>query len=502
MAQFSVRNLTFAYDGSYDNVFQEVNFSADTCWRLGLVGRNGRGKTTLLRLLRGELAHQGQIDMPLTPSVFPIEGIDAGQLTLYAMQKMAPDVPDWKLRREANLLELDEDTLYRPFETLSNGEQTKVQLAALFAREDQYPLLDEPTNHLDMHGRDLVGAYLSGKDGFLLVSHDRDFLNRCCSHILSINRADITVRKGDYDTFQVEMERQNQHERAENERLRKDIHRLGESARRTAQWSKNVEKRKYTIDRDSGAAYDKGYIGARSADMMKRSLSTVRRKERAMEEKSKLLKNVEKVGDIKLQPLRHPKQRLVEVREGFVRYDQRVVCENIHFTVERGSRVALVGANGTGKSSILKALCGLSEALEGMVSIAGGLRISYLPQSTQEVRGNFRTFLSENELDETLMKAILRNMDFGRQQFDKDLSELSQGQKKKILLAQSLMTPAHLYVWDEPLNYIDILSRRQVEELIVEYQPTMLLVEHDRAFLRAVDARVVELSGTIALVDQ
>ena len=492
MAQIMIHNVSFAYEGSYDNVFENLTATVDTTWRLGLVGRNGRGKTTLLRLLLGSLAHGGSITMPLTPVYFPFAIGDMSQLTLFLMEEMIEGAaPEWKLKRELNLLQVDEDVFYRPFNTLSNGEQTKVQLAALFAREDVYPLIDEPTNHLDMLGREAVADYLRSKDGFLLVSHDRAFLNRCIDHVLSINRGGVTVIKGDFDTFSADMERQNRHELDENERLQKDIRRLNESARRTAEWSQNVEKTKYHVAGDK--AYDKGYIGARSADMMKRSLSTLRRQEWAAEEKSKLLKNIETVGELKLSPLAHPKQVLVDVREGQVCYGDKTVCRNLRFAVRQGERVALSGSNGSGKSSVLKSICGLSNALRGEVSLASGLKVSYVPQSTESLRGNLRGFLAEQGLDETLFKAILRNMDFGRQQFDKELGELSQGQKKKILLAKSLCEPAHLYVWDEPLNYIDILSRGQIEQLIVSFQPTLLLVEHDRAFLDKVCTSVVEL---------
>ena len=492
MARIAVNDLTFAYEGSYDNVFEQASFTVDTRWRLGLVGRNGRGKTTLLRLMQGLLPYRGSIDMPVKGVYFPFPVKHPSRLTLEVLEEMAAGAPPWKLRREANLLGVGEDALYRPYETLSKGEQTKAQLAALFSREDAYPLIDEPTNHLDLPGREAVGDYLLGKDGFLLVSHDRAFLNRCIDHVLSINRKDITVTKGNFDTFQQEMDRQNQYELGENERLKKDIRRLSESARRTAQWSQNIEKSKRGGEY-SGNSPDRGYIGARSADMMKRALSTQRRQERAAEEKGKLLKNVEKVGELKLTPLVHPKKVLAEVRHGTVRYGEKVVCRDIAFTLRQGERLALSGRNGAGKSSVLKTLCGLSEALAGEIAIAPNLIVSYVPQSTEGLRGTLREFIGRTNLNETLFKAILRNMDFGREQFDKDLPELSEGQKKKVLLAQSLCEPAHLYVWDEPLNFIDVLSRMQVEELLLEYQPTMLLVEHDRAFLEKVCTGIVEL---------
>lgn len=487
--QLSIRNLSFTYEGSYTPVFSNASVNLDTRWRLGLVGRNGRGKTTLLRLILGQYPYQGAIDLPLSAAYFPYPVENPEQLTLSVLQSAAPDAEDWRFARELKLLKVSEDALYRPFETLSKGEQTKALLCALFAREDAYPLIDEPTNHLDMHGRALVADYLRKKDGFLLVSHDRAFLNGCIDHVLSINKADIVLQQGDYDAWEEQFNRRNAYERSRNEELKRDLRRLEESARRTADWSAKVEKGKYHVPESETASLDRGYVGARSAAMMKRSLSVLRRRERAAEEKSKLLQNVETAGELKLNVLRHPKETLISVQDGRVRYGGRTVCEGIAFEIRRGDRVALTGANGAGKSSVLKTLCGLSGALEGRVRVASGLILSCVPQETDGLTGGMRDFVRGYDLDETLFKAILRNMDFSREEFEKDLSELSQGQRKKILLARSLCTPAHLYVWDEPLNYIDVISRVQVERLICRCEPTLLLVEHDRAFLEKVCTR-------------
>ena len=487
--QLSIRNVSFQYEGSYEPVFEQLNVNLDTRWRLGLVGRNGRGKTTLLSLLLGRYPFQGAIDLPMEAVYFPFQVEDETELALFVMQRCAPAAEDWQLLREMNKLKLPEDVLYRPFDTLSKGEQTKALLCALFAREDVYPLIDEPTNHLDAHGRELVADYLRQKDGFLLVSHDRAFLNRCIDHVFSLNKSDAWVMQGNYDTWQKRLDDHNAYELERNAILKKDISRLEESARRTAQWSEHVEKGKFHVAPSEVAAVDRGYVGARAAGMMKRSQNTLKRRERAIEEKSALLHNVEQVGELKLTTLAHPKKTLVSVQDASVCYDGQTVCEGISFEVRQGDRVALSGPNGCGKSSILKCLCGLSDCLQGQVRVASGLTISYVPQDSASVMGSMREYIERNALDETLFKSILRNMDFGREAFDRPLETLSQGQKKKILLCKSLCTPAHLYIWDEPLNYIDVLSRVQVENLILQYAPTILLVEHDRTFLEKVATR-------------
>ncbi|MBQ8201525.1 MAG: ABC-F family ATP-binding cassette domain-containing protein [Clostridia bacterium] len=493
--QVSIRDLSFTYDGSYTPVFEHVSFTFDTSWKLGLIGRNGKGKTTLLRLLLRQHAHEGRIDMPLIPVYFPFPVVNPARPTRDIMQDAAPDAEEWQLQCELNQLDVDDSVLDRPFQTLSKGEMTKVLLAALFTRDDVYPLIDEPTNHLDAHGRELVADYLRRKDGFLLVSHDRAFLNRCIDHVLSLNRSDVWVMQGNYDTWEARLNQQNEYEQSRNEVLRRDIRHLEESARRTAEWSAKAEKGKFHVAPSEAAVVDRGYVGAKAASMMKKATSALRRKERAIDEKRSLLHNVEKVGDLKLTVLRHPKDVLISVQGASVVYDGRTVCRDVTFAVRRGDRIALTGPNGCGKSSILKALIGAGGSLEGSVSVAPGLTVSYVPQQTDNLTGSMKDFISYAGVDETLFKAILRNMDFTRDLFDRPIRQMSQGQKKKLLLARSLCTPAHLYVWDEPLNYIDVLSRVQLEGLLLEYEPTLLLVEHDAMFLDHVCTNSISLGG-------
>ena len=171
MSIIKVSDLTFCYEGSYDNIFENVSFQLDTNWRLGLTGRNGRGKTTLLRLLQGQYPYQGTIHASVGFDYFPFDVPDAAQSPMELLARICPDVPPWRFLRELAPLEMSEDALYRPFSTLSGGEQSKLLLAMLFSRENRFLLIDEPTNHLDRTGRELVSRYLSGKKGFLLVSH-------------------------------------------------------------------------------------------------------------------------------------------------------------------------------------------------------------------------------------------------------------------------------------------------------------------------------------------
>lgn len=201
LSQISIQNLTFAYEGSYENIFENVSLEMDTSWKLGLIGRNGKGKTTFLRLLMGELPFQGRILKTCEFRYFPYIVSESSRLTSELMREVAPQSEEWQWLKEFYSLNLSHVLLEQRFETLSSGEKTKVLLAALFLNQDTFLLIDEPTNHLDAHGRRIVGQYLQQKQGFIVVSHDRFFLDQCINHIMVLNRMSIEIQRGTFSSW-------------------------------------------------------------------------------------------------------------------------------------------------------------------------------------------------------------------------------------------------------------------------------------------------------------
>lgn len=486
MSMIKVENLTFAYPKSYDNIFENVTFQIDTDWKLGFVGRNGRGKTTFLNLLLNKYEYSGKIIKSLEFDYFPYPVRDKSRLTMDVLGEVCPFAEEWEIYRELSYLEVEGDVLFRPFETLSKGEQTKVLLAALFLNEGHFLLIDEPTNHLDIKAREMVSAYLKKKKGFILVSHDRCFLDGCVDHILSINRSNIEVQSGNYSSWLENFERQQANEFAQNERLKKDIKRLKTAALRTGEWSERVEKSK-------AGAYDKGYVGHKAAKMMKRSKAAEDRQNKAIEKKAELLKNTERADDLKIIPLSYHSDRLLSLNHVAVSYGGKTVCNDVTFEVRQGDRIALDGKNGSGKSSILKLIMGEDISHTGTVSIGSDLVISYVPQDTSQLKGSLADFAYNSRIEESLFKAVLYQLGVEQIQLEKDISGFSDGQKKKVLLARSLCQSAHLYVWDEPLNFIDVYSRIQLENLISCFSPTMIFVEHDKMFRDKVATKIIEI---------
>ncbi len=508
MAQINVTNLTYCYEGSYDDIFENVSFSIDTNWKLGFIGRNGKGKTTFLNILLGKYEYSGSVTTSTVFDYFPYL-ITEQKMEMCAsgfLEQLKPGCEEWRVICELEKLHVLPELLYRPFRSLSHGERTKVLLAVLFSGENDFLLIDEPTNHLDQEAREVVKHYLAEKKGFILVSHDRDLLDACIDHVLVLNRKSIEVQSGNFSSWWENKMRKDMFEKTENEKHIKEIEALKKAADKTGRWALKSENSKIGFDpvkEHDRSISTRSYIGAKTKKMQTRVKQYERRMEREIMEKEELLKDVENPVSLKLYPLTYHKKRLITCKDAVIGYadGKGDVLKNFSFELMQGERVFLHGENGCGKSTFIKAVLSLAEnggernvkISEGEMQVGAGLTISYINQDTSFLKGDVKTYCKKKGLKESLFFALLRQLDLERVQFTKHLEDFSEGQKKKVLLAASLITPAHVYIWDEPLNYIDVFSRMQIEELLLKYQPTMILVDHDIRFQEKIATRVVEL---------
>ena len=496
MSLISVKNLTFGYDGSLNNIFENVSFYIDTDWKLGLIGRNGKGKTTFLKLLLGKYEYEGTISKSVDFDYFPFEVKDKKRMAIEIVYEIAPNVEDWQIFKELNLLNTDPEILYRSFNLLSGGEQVKILLVSLFLKGNNFLLIDEPTNHLDSETKDNLLEYLNKKKGFILVSHDRVFLDKVVDHIISINNTNIDVQKGNFSSWKENKDRQDNFELTQNDKLKKDINRLEIASKNTARWSDKIEKSKYNTT-NSGSSVDRGYIGHQSAKMMKKSKVMEKRIEKELEQKSSLLKNIDRTDTLKIIPLESRKNPLIIADKLQIKYDNKPIFDTVSFEINTGDRIAITGKNGAGKSSILKLILGDRIEYNGTLRVINDLKISYVSQSTEYLKGTLKNFSLEKALNESVFKAMLSKMGVANEDFEKNIEQMSEGQKKKILIAKSISESANIYIWDEPLNYIDILTRIQIEEAVLKYKPTIIFVEHDEAFIKNVATKTIHLKNLI-----
>lgn len=490
MSAIQIENLTFSYPDSVEPVIDGLTLHFDSDWKLGLIGKNGKGKSTFLKLLCGELSGKGRICAKLTFSRFPHEIKNEDKTAYEVAEELSPQTQFWKILREVNLIGLSEETLFQPFSTLSGGERTKLQLAVLFA-EEGYPLIDEPTDHLDLEGRRALANYLAGKRGYLVVSHDRAFLDGCCDHILAFGQCGAEIVRGNYSVWREERDKRERGDSARREKLEKERVRLGKAAARAEAWANSAESEKY--HNDERASVDRGFLGAKAAKLQKRSATIAARREKAETEIKDLLKSFEEKEELRLLCEPFFREELIRLIDVGVDFPAKKLLKTLNFSMKQKERVAIVGRNGCGKSTLLKLIVGELTEFSGKRAISSRLKISYVPQ-TAKLRGTLKEYAEQTGIDESDYKALLTKFGFARKDFSRQMSAFSEGQKKKAVLARSLCERANLYVWDEPLNYLDVDAREQLEKAILASDASIVFVEHDANFLKTVATRVLCLT--------
>ena len=294
------------------------------------------------------------------------------------------------------------------------------------------------------------------------------------------------MEQGTYNSWKFNKTNRDNNEIEQNKRLKNDIMKLDAIAKKTENWSNTVEKSKK-------GAVDKGHVGHQAAKMMKRAKVLESRRDKKIEEKTGLLKDIDILPDLQMKPLIASRKNLILVQNLSIFYDKKILFKNLNFEINSGERVAIEGKNGSGKSSIVKLIVGENIPNNKGLKVMPNLKISYVSQMTDEVKGTISEYARYNNVDEGIFRAMLQKLGVDKEKLDKNLSDLSEGQKKKVMIARSISEDSEIYIWDEPLNYLDIQSREQIENMILKYEPTMLFIEHDNVFINKIATKVIQL---------
>lgn len=498
MSNIKIKNLSFRYEDSSDEIFTNLNLDLDSSWKLGLVGRNGKGKTTFLNLITKKLKGNGQIQTRLDFIYFPLHVRNPKNITFFELQDQI-NVEQWKLEKELNQMKADPNLIWQPFETLSGGEKTKILLALAFTQEDSFPLIDEPTNHLDEASRKQISEYLKQqKIGYIVVSHDREFLNEVTDHILALENKQIHLYQGNYATYEATKEKRDNFNINKNKKLKSEINELNRSRQKIQTFSKKSENKKNArahLKTELNSNLDKGFLGHKAAKIMKRSKNVERRMEKDIEAKQGLLTNIEEANDLSMNFVTNYHQQVLKVQNLKMQIGEKQLFKDLSFKVNRHEVVALNGKNGSGKSTFLKFLLGNEQNLKvkGNIYLTNNLKISYLSQNFSQYQGSLKDFAHKYRLQYTELLNLLRKVGFARESFTTNVEDMSLGQQKRVTLVKSLLEPADFYLWDEPVNYLDVFNQDQLIKLLKTVKPTMLLVEHDDYFLRQVTDKVINL---------
>ncbi|TAH64198.1 MAG: ABC-F family ATP-binding cassette domain-containing protein [Anaerolineaceae bacterium] len=518
MAQIIIESMSFYYKEFFESIFENVNLNLDSNWKLGLIGRNGRGKTTLLRLLHGELLpDRGKIIKSINTEFFPYPmdlnysiTMDVIKENIGGLRTLEENLEDLnclqryidldgfqmesRILKEMNLMNLPESLLDREYETLSGGEKTKVNLIILFLKINVFVLLDEPTNHLDMEGKRIVAEYLKGKRGFIVVSHDRLFLDTVCEHILSINKKSIEIEKGNFSTWLKNKELTEQYELRTKERLQKEIVSLEQRARTNRAWANTANKQKSEFAGHFRTNGSQAYM--RQAKMSEKRIRD------NIDEKKLLLRNFEKEKKLQLNQSDDISSSWLLIADHIkFGYTHNIIIEDFSLTIKQGDIIWLRGDNGKGKSTLLRLMSkrrNLDEEQEdingaimsGNIYHTQGLDIAFSYQEPHLIGGYARDYFDDSH---AYWHELCLSFDLPKDFLSRPIETYSMGEIKKLEMARALSLQNHILFLDEPLNYMDIYFRKQLEAAIVLYKPTMVFVEHDEWFGEAVANRIIEL---------
>jgi len=471
MALISLQEVSIGFGGP--RLLEEINLQIESGEWVGLLGRNGMGKSTLLKLVAGEIlphdgtiARQQNIRVAYLPQEVPqnLSGrvYDIVESGLEAITTKLDDEHQWQRQHQVekilSRMDLDADA---KFEVLSAGLKRRVYLARGLVSEPNLLLLDEPTNHLDITSIDWLEDFLKRWGGTLLfVTHDRVFLQRLTTRIVELDRGKLFDWNCDYPTFVKRKEEMLSAEQQQNALFDKKL------AQEEVWIRKGIEARR---TRNEGRV---------------RALKRLREQRKERRELS---------GKVRMQiSAENRSGRLVIEAENIsYSYGDKTIIKDFTTTIQRGDKIGIVGPNGSGKTTLLKLLMGQLKPTQGQVEHGTNVEMAYFDQLRSQLDesksildniGQGRDVITINGRSRNLM-GYLEDFLFTRERARAPISALSGGERNRLLLARLFTQPANLLILDEPTNDLDIETLEVLEDLLLEYDGTLLLVSHDRAFL-------------------
>ena len=522
MIEIQINSLVKSFEVGH-NVLDGLTFQIDQGERVGLLGRNGAGKTTLFRILTGELDHdEGQVSIasghrlglisqiPVYPAGYTVEDVlrsafarleslaremealegrmaagesDPALLRRYGSLAERFEVfggydTDVAVNKIANGLSISPEQRKQLFDSLSGGEKTRVNLGRLILEDTDILLLDEPTNHLDLHATEWLEEYIRGFRGTVLaISHDRYFLDRVVTRVIEIEGGKAEFYSGNYSFYAVEKERRYQERLKQYQKEQAKIEQLEKAAEQLRVWA--------------FMGMDKTY---------RRAVNIERRIER-MRTTAKPTKA--RKMDARFSTAEFHGDEMLGIRNVAKSYGDKRLFSGITLKAEGGERIALIGDNGTGKSTLIKMIMGELYPDDGRIKLGPQAKPAYLPQIIHFDHPDWNLvenmMASKRGLSAQSARNRLAAYDFRGEDVFKPVSVLSGGEQSRLRLCMLMDGEVNFLILDEPTNHLDIASREWIEEAVESYDGTLLFVSHDRYFINRFATRIWELAeGTIA----
>ena len=511
MIDISVSNLVKEFEVGH-KILDGLTFQVDTGERVGLLGPNGCGKTTLLRILTGVMDYdEGDVviapgkrmglisQIPVYPAGYTVEdvlatafeplremeremaalaeqmgeGTDPALLARYdkltaAFEAAGGYETDTKTNKVCNGLTIPQSMREQLFDKLSGGEKTRVNLARLILEDTDILLLDEPTNHLDLRATEWLEEYLDKFKGTVLtVSHDRYFLDKVVNRIVEIQSGKAEFYSGNYSFYVVEKERRYEEKLRQYEKEQAKIEQLEKAAEQMRIWAYS--------------GMDKTFKRVKS---MEKRIERMRTTDRPTKERKMEVRFGEREfrGD-----------EVLTIKGLTKSFGDRTLFSNLGLEVAGGERIALLGDNGSGKTTLLKILLGEEEPDAGKVRMGPTVKVGYLPQHVHfdhPERNLVDTLIYEQDCTAQTARNRLAAFKFRGEDVFKPVSALSGGEQSRLRLCMLMDEKINLLILDEPTNHLDIQSREWIEEAVEEYEGNLLFVSHDRYFIDRFASRI------------
>lgn len=510
-------------DFGFGEVLASISFSVNSGDRIALVGKNGCGKSTMLKIISGKEDCSGQVivgknvrigfldqtapDQKDSRTVEEIlqepfvdvfkklktmQAMEEKMMTLdgYELEKLVEKYSDFQekfiadggyevetaINYVVNGLKIDQSLRSHNYDTLSGGEKTLVHFARILLENPEILLLDEPTNHLDIERIEWLESYIQRfKGAVIVVSHDRYFLDKVAKRVIDLENGGEKY-EGNYSYFVKEKENKELREFEQYKNEQKKIEELKKAVKRLYEWGMKADN-----------------------PSMFRRAKAIQKRIDEMEENAISKPGVRKDISIKFQKTDRSGDIVFDIKDISLIMGDKILLEDSNAQIRVFDKVALVGKNGTGKSSLIKCIVGENVDYIGDIKIGGSVSIGYLPQLLvfeNEKETILEYITSHTELDSQHARSLLARFDFYTEDIEKPIGTLSGGEKIRIKIACLLQNKVNTLIFDEPTNHIDIFTREILEDALKEFKGTILFVSHDRYFINNVANKILEITDT------
>jgi len=470
-------NLSKEYSGQ--KIFSGLSFAVSEKQKIGVIGRNGAGKSTLFRIITGEeTADSGEIIIHEDASIGYLKQIDnwlAGESALdYLIRQNGK--PQWRAKQVASKFELDAEKLEQEATSLSGGWRMRLRLTSMLLKEPNLFLLDEPSNYLDLNTLILLEDYLRAYRGsFLIISHDREFLKRTCSETIEISKTGCYHYPGNIENYL-----------AFKEQKLKSLIKANDSLQRQQEhWQEFVDRFRFKASK------------AKQAQAVIRKISKLEEKRITVEHKAG-------ISRITIPTVAKRHNFALKINNLSIGYDGRAIVKDIDFDCRAGEKLAILGLNGQGKTTLYKTLSGRLPALAGTFKFAANTRLAYHGQeeiekmNAQEQAGDFLRRSAASDLKTETVLKMAGDFLFKDEELKKPISVLSGGERARLLLAGLLLSKPDMLILDEPTCHLDFETTEALASALNKFNGTILFSSHDRTFSSLIATGLVEIKDGVA----